>query len=50
MSNNNYEKQKIQQELYSKLAEAISEVKNGAKCADAERFLKDLVTFPDRIS
>ena len=36
-----YEKQMAQLELYSKLAEAISEVERGAECADAEKFLKD---------
>jgi hypothetical protein len=38
-----YEKQMAQLELYSKLAEAISEVERGAECADAEKFLKDLM-------
>ena len=44
MSNFSYEKQNAQQELYSKLAETISEIERGAKCADAERFLKDLMS------
>ena len=34
-----YEKQMAQLELYSKLAEAISEVERGAECADAESLL-----------
>ena len=38
-----YEKQMAQLELYSKLAEAISEVERGAECVDAEKFLKDLM-------
>lgn len=45
MSNFSYEKQNAQQELYSKLAEAISEIERGAKCADAEKFLKDLMSI-----
>ena len=44
MSNIFYEKQNAQQELYSKLAEAISEVERGAECANAEKFLKDLMS------
>ena len=38
-----YEKQMGQLELYSKLAESISEVERGAECADAEKFLKGLM-------
>lgn len=41
-----YEKQIARQELYSKLAEAISEIKQGAECTDAEKFLKDLMDSP----
>lgn len=36
------EKQEAQQELYSELAEAISEIEHGAEGADAEKFLKSL--------
>jgi len=32
-----------QLELYSKLAEAISEIENGAKGEDAEKFIKGLM-------
>lgn len=28
-------------EIYAKLSEAISEIKNGAPVADAEKFIKD---------
>jgi len=37
------EKQMTQLELYSKLAEAISEIENGAKGEDAEKFIKGLM-------
>ena len=37
------EKQSAQQELYSKLAEAVSEVERGEKCVDAEKFMKELM-------
>jgi len=37
-----YEKQIARQKLYSKLAEAISEIEHGAKGTDAEKFLKNL--------
>lgn len=40
------EKQMAQLELYSKLAKAISEIEHGAKGADAEKFLKDLMDSP----
>ncbi len=30
-------------EIYAKLSEAISEIKNGAKAADAEKFIKGLM-------
>ena len=43
MSNIFYEKKNAQQKLYSKLAKAITEVERGAKCANAEKFLKDLM-------
>lgn len=33
-----HEKQLIELELYSKLAEAISEIERGAEGADAEKF------------
>ena len=42
------EKQMVQLELYSKLAAAISEIKQGAKGADAEKFLKDLMKSPSK--
>lgn len=38
-----YEKQIARQELYSKLAVAIYEIKHGSKGADAEKFLKNLI-------
>ena len=43
-----YERQIARQELYSKLAEAISEIKQGAEGegADAEKFLTDLMDSP----
>lgn len=41
-----HEKQIARQELYSKLAKAISEIEHGAKGADAEKFLKDLMDSP----
>ena len=37
-----HEKQLIELELYSELAEAISEIVHGAEGADAEKFLKSL--------
>ncbi|MCQ2089253.1 MAG: type II toxin-antitoxin system Phd/YefM family antitoxin [Fibrobacter sp.] len=43
MSMECYEKQMAQLELYSKLAEAISEIENGAKGEDAEKFIKGLM-------
>ena len=30
-------------DVYAKLSEAISEIKNGAKVADAEKFIKELI-------
>ena len=30
-------------DIYAKLSEAISEIKNGAKAADAEKFIKGLM-------
>ena len=30
-------------DVYAKLSEAISEIKNGAKVADAEKFIKELM-------
>ena len=36
------ERQIARQELYSKLAEAISEIEHGAEGVDAEKFLKYL--------
>jgi hypothetical protein len=41
-----YERQIARQELYSKLAETISEIKQGAEGADAEKFLTDLMDRP----
>ena len=38
-----YKIQKLQNELYSKLAEAASEIERGEKCVDAEKFLKELM-------
>ena len=38
-----YEKQLAQLELYSNLAEAISEIEHGAEGIDAEEFLKGLM-------
>lgn len=43
MSMECYEKQMAQLELYSKLAEAISEIENGAKGEDADKFIKGLM-------
>ena len=43
MSTKHHEKQIVREELYSKLAEAISEVERGEKCANAEKFLKELM-------
>ncbi|SHM75671.1 hypothetical protein [Fibrobacter sp. UWB7] len=40
------EKQMVKLELYSKLAEAISEIEQGAEGVDAEKFLKDLMDSP----
>lgn len=34
---------KAQNELYSKLTEAASEIERGEKCVDAEKFLKKLM-------
>jgi hypothetical protein len=36
-------KHQTQQELYSKLAEALSEIRQNEKCVNAEKFLKDLM-------
>ena len=41
-----YERQIARQELFSKLADAISEIEYGAEGADAEKFLKDLMDSP----
>lgn len=43
MSMECYEKQTAKLELYSKLAEALSEIENGAKGVDAGKFIKDLM-------
>jgi len=48
MSIESYEKQMAQLELYSKLADAISEIEYGAEGADAEKFLKDLMKSPSK--
>lgn len=36
-------KSKTQKELYFKLAEVASELEQGEKCANAEKFLKELM-------
>ena len=44
MPTKHHEKQLAQQELYSKLTEAASEIERGEKkCVDAEKFLKELM-------
>ncbi len=39
----NNELESVQHEIYRKLAEAVSEIENGAKGVDAEEFIQDLM-------
>lgn len=39
----NNELESDQHEIYRKLAEAVSEIENGAKGVDAEEFIQDLM-------